>query len=74
MNTIAIRYTLKWQIIFAPQYKFTTSGLLINCTNNRVIKKTVNGGQPGYWIKGDWWSLKKLKPELEKIKYEKLPF
>ena len=74
MQTISITKTLKWQVKFAPQYKFSADKKLYNCRTGREIKKTVNGGQVGYWICGNWWSLLNLRSQIEKIKKEPCPF
>jgi len=74
MNTISIIYTLKWEIDFAPYYQFTTCKKLINCRTGKLIKKVSNNGCIGYNLQGKFYSLIKLKPHIQKIKFEKLPF
>jgi len=74
METISTTKTLKWSVKFASHYKFSTDKKLYNCKTGREIKKTVNGGQIGYWIYGNWWSITKLRSEIEIIKKEKCPF
>ena len=74
MDTILISYTLKWRIRFAHNYQWTKCGKLINCQTGRLIKKTVNSGSIGYWIKGKWHNLESLKKEVELIPKVKTPF
>ncbi len=75
MNTITVTYSLKWQIKFAPEYRWTVCKKLFNTKTGKQIKKTVNGGSVGYWIKGDFYILSKLRTELELIpKTRTLPF
>jgi hypothetical protein len=74
MNTISITKTLKWQLKSHTNYKWSTDGILFNCQTGRIIKKTINGGSIGYWIKGKWYSLKALKYEVEIIKEIECPF
>lgn len=74
METISIKYKAKWRIKERPNYKWTECGKLINTNTNRVIKKTLKGLTPGYWIGKKFYPLNKMKDMLEKIVYEKLPF
>lgn len=72
---ISITYNLKYQIDFAPHYKFTTCKKLINCRTGRVIKKTTKGAQAGYYIEGEFVKIPDLKNRVELIPFkEKLPF
>ena len=76
MTTITVSkiYSLKWQINFAPYYKFTDCKKLINCKTNRIIKNTVNGSSIGYWIGIEFWTLTHLRRHLVKIEKETCPF
>ena len=74
MEYISITYRAKWRIIGMPNYKWTECGKLINTNTNRVIKKTLKGLTPGYWIGKKFYPLSKMKDMVEKIIYEKLPF
>lgn len=74
MNTISITYTLIYEISFASHYKFTTCKKLINCQRCKEVKKVMNGGSIGYCIQSKFWTLKKLRPYLQKINKHKPPF
>lgn len=39
METISINYAIKWEIDFAPHYKFTKCGKLVNTKTGKLIKK-----------------------------------
>lgn len=71
---ISTRYDLKWQLNFAPQYKFDDKGNCINTKTERKIKKTLCGGSIGYCINGKFMSCKSLRSRLVKIKVEYCPF
>jgi len=72
--TLSRNYNLKWQISFAPNYKFTECKKLINCKTGRIIKKTVNGSSVGYWIAIEFWTLTQLRKHLVKIINKDCPF
>ena len=74
MITITVHYTCKYQLSFAPQYKFTTCGLCYNSKSGRLIKQVLKSNCIGYIILGKFYSLTFLKTKLEKIKNSKLPF
>ena len=74
MNYILIRYTLKWEVDFAPHYQFTTCKLLVNTKTGKVLKKVSNSGSIGYILQGKFYSLTKLKNHVKKITENKLPF
>ncbi len=75
MNTITVTYTLKWQLNFAPEYQWSVCKKLFNTKTGKQIKKTVNGGSIGYWVKEEFFTLKNLRNFLVLIpKKEKLPF
>lgn len=67
MNSISINYDLKWRYKNAHHYQWTTCGKLINIQTGRKLKKTINGRSVGYWIKGKFLTLTKLRKELEII-------
>jgi len=75
MQTISIKYSLIWQIKFAPHYKWSACKKLFNVRTGRQVKKVLNGGSVGYWIAGKFYSLKKLKELklVEKITTTKIP-
>jgi hypothetical protein len=73
MEYISITYKAKWCIKGKPNYKWTECKKLINTNTGRVIKKTLKGLTPGYWIGKDFYRLDKMKDMVEKIIYNKLP-
>lgn len=74
MDSISISYDLKWRYKILHHYQWTTCGKLFNTKTNRKIKKTVNGRSIGYWIKGNFITLNKLRSQLEIIPKDKIPF
>jgi len=74
MNTISVSYTLKWQVKFAPEYKWTSCKRLFNAKTGREIKKTICGGSIGYWIRREFFTLKELSKKVELIPKTKNPF
>ena len=74
MNTISISYTCKYQIKFAQNYKFTECGKCINSKTGRLIKQVYKSGCLGYNIKSKFYSLTRLREELELIPKIDCPF
>ena len=74
MKTIAIEYTLKYELSSSPNYKFTTCKKCFNVKTGRRIKQTLVGGSIGYVVNGKFKSLSSLRKELRKIKSECCPF
>ena len=74
MNTISKTYALKWQHKDYCNYKWSVCGKLFNCKTGFEIKKTFNNGSIGYWIKGKFITLNKLRNQLTKIEDTKCPF
>jgi len=74
MNTISIKYILKWKLSFAPHYKWSDDKHCFNCQTGKQIKQVYNNGCIGYNIQGKFYSLKYLKKEMRKIEQIKLPF
>ena len=74
MITITVRYTCKYKISFAENYKFTTCGLCYNSKSGRLIKQVLKSNCIGYIIDGKFKSLTFLRTKLEKITVIKLPF
>ena len=74
MIFITITYKAKWQLKIDSRYKWTENKLLINTNTNRVIKKTLKGLTPGYWIGKKFIPLSEMKNLVEKITHNKLPF
>jgi len=76
MNTISKTYGLKYQISFAPEYQFEgkKNGKCFNTKTGREIRKVVNGGSLGYWIKSKFYTVGNLRNKLELITKQKTPF
>lgn len=74
MNSISITYSLKYEVSFAPHYKFTSCKKCINCKTGREIRKVYQKGSIGYCIAGRFYSLKFLRLHLVKIENEYCPF
>lgn len=74
MNSISVNYILKFELSFAPQYKWTSCGKCFNVKTGRQIKQVYNNGCIGYSINGKFKSLKKLRTQLVKIKEVNIPF
>lgn len=74
MNTVSINYTLKYELDFASEYKFTDCKKCINIKTSRMIKKVYNSGSIGYVIRGKFYSLGKLRKQIKKIQKSKIPF
>ena len=71
---ITIKYPCKYRLSFAQNYVFS-GDKCFNSKTNREIKQVYNNGSIGFNICGKFYSLKKLKPYLEKIpKKEHCPF
>jgi hypothetical protein len=74
LETISIRYALKWRVKFAHKYQWSECGKLFNVSRSRMKRKVVNGGSIGYWIGRKFYTLPELRKHLELIPREKLPF
>ena len=74
MNTISINYQLKWQLKSTTHYKWSTCGQLFNCRTKKIIKKTINNGSIGYWINHKFYTLDKLRFNIELIPKQICPF
>ena len=74
MNLISITYTLKFELSFANNYKWTSCGKCFNSKSGRQIKQVYNNGCIGYSINGKFKSLKYLRTKLVKIQVVECPF
>ena len=74
MNSISITYTLKYELSFAPQYKWSENNECFNVKTGRRIKQVYNNGCIGYSINGKFKSLKYLRAQLIKIQELDCPF
>lgn len=70
MIRISVTYTCKYRISFAPNYVYTLCGKCYNLKTNRVIKQVYKSGCIGYIINSKFYSLTKLRTELEIIPKE----
>ena len=73
-DIVCVMIKFKWFVKGYNHYQFSIDKKLYNTKNNREIKRTVIGYTIGYCIGGKFHSLKKLKPLIQIIKHEKLPF
>lgn len=74
MITISSTYDLKWQLSFANEYKFSSCGKCFNTKRGKEIKRVLVGYSIGFCIKGKFYTLNKLRNNLEKIQENKCPF
>ena len=74
MDSISVNYTLKFELSFAPNYKWTSCGKCFNTKTGRQIKQVYNNGCIGYSIDGKFKSLKFLRTKLIKIQKINIPF
>ena len=74
MNTISITYTVKFELDFARNYKFTKNKECFNAKTGRRIKQVYKNGSIGYTIKGKFYSLKRLGKHLVKPEKIDCPF
>jgi hypothetical protein len=72
--TISKNYNFIWQLDFAPNYQFTKCKKLFNLKTSREIKKTLTSMTIGYYIKGKFYSLNKLRNHIVKIEKTICPF
>ena len=68
MNSFTIHYTYKYRLSFAKHYVFSNCGKCYNIKTGRLIKKVYNSGCIGFNINGKFYSLTKLRGNLELIK------
>jgi len=67
MYSFTVKYTCKYQLSFANNYKFSTCGKCYNSKTNRLIKQIIKGGSIGYIINGNFYTLTNLRSKIEKI-------
>lgn len=60
-------YISKWKITGFDDYYFTTNKRLFNSKTNRFSKKVVRNYSIGYNLNGKFYTLKRLKPLINKI-------
>jgi hypothetical protein len=65
---ISLEFHCKYRLNFAPNYVFTTNPkMLVNLKTNRIINQVMKGSTIGYVINGYFYSLDKLRKNLEII-------
>lgn len=72
--SVTSSYHLKYQLKGIPGYAFADNKKLYNLQRQTEVKKTLIGYTVGFWIKGKFYSLKALKPLLEKYQEDDCPF
>lgn len=68
--TVELTYTIKGY----ENYSFGKDKHLYNTRTGRRLKQCYKSGSIGYWLGKKFFSLKKLKTMLYKVKKQKLPF
>ena len=74
MNRVTAVYSYNYELDFAREYKWTTCKKCINSKTGKQIKKTVIGYTSGYYIKGKFYSIDKLRKHLVKPEKVSIPF
>lgn len=74
MNYITVTYAIKYELNFAPHYKWLENNKCYNAKTGRFIKQIYNNRCIGYVINGKFKSLTHLRRHLTKPKIEILPF
>ncbi len=74
MITISTTYDLKWELSFAPEYKFSKCGKCFNTKRGKEVRRTLIGYSVGYYIRGKFYTLNTLRSKLELIKKVYCPF
>jgi hypothetical protein len=64
----------KWIIEGMENYCFTEKKELFNSKTGRKIKQTIIGYTKGYWLKGKFYTLNKLRPLLKRPENIDVPF
>lgn len=74
MKYVTVSYAIKYELDFAPNYKWLENNQCYNTKTGRFIKQTICGRSIGYVINSKFKSLKTLKKHLRKPTKIKLPF
>lgn len=74
MITISKTYTIKYEVSFAPEYKFLSNNECYNSKTGRILRKVLNSSCIGYIIRGKFVSLTKLRSNLIKPNDVDCPF
>lgn len=72
---INLTFSCKWTLDFDSDFVFIEKyNFLVNLKTGKILKQITKGGSIGYVIKGNFYSLKKLRQFLVKIQKENCPF
>ena len=74
MQTVSIRYTVKYELNFAPHYVWLSDNSCFNIRTGRKIKQVLVSGCIGYCIDGKFRSLTMLRNHLKKPQINDCPF
>ena len=74
MDSISIRYVLKYGLSIAPQYCWSECNKGFNIKTGRQIRQTICGRSIGYCIEGKFRSLNTLRKQLVRIEKSDCPF
>jgi hypothetical protein len=74
MINVSSSYDVKWRIKFSHNYQFTDNGICINTHRNKIVRRVLKSSCIGYNINGKFYSLTKLRTQLERIPKEECPF
>lgn len=74
MPKISVTYTVEWELKFAKNYQWTKCGKCFNSKTGKLLSQCYKNGMIGYYIESKFYSLKKLRSQLQKIKEIQTPF
>ena len=74
MNSISIKYTIKYELDFASNYKWLNNNQCYNLKTGRIIKQIYCGGSIGYCINRKFYTLNYLRKHLIKPPKDVYPF
>lgn len=74
MHTVSVTLAIKYEVSFAPHYKFLEDRRCYNSKTGSFIKKVYKSRCLGYNIEGKFYSLTRLRSLLRKPLKEDLPF
>ena len=69
-----VTYDCKYELKFAPNYKWTQCGKCFNSKTGRQIKIILKGRSKGYVINSKFYTLSYLRTQLQRITKYKSPF
>ena len=74
MKSISINYAVKYEIDFAPNYKYISNNICVNSKTGRTIKQVYKNRTIGYCICGKFYSSTYLRRHLIKQQKQFYPF